>query len=306
MSLEPLFDRRLHRLRLDRAAPRYADFLKVRAAGDLVDRLESILRDFPVAVDLGARTGVFGRLLRESAASPRVGLLIEADLSARMLGGRTGPRLVADAEQLPFCEASLDLVVSSLALHWTDDLPGALVQIRRALKPDGVFLGSLLGGATLQELRWALTEAETELSGGAGPRVSPFAGAADGAGLLQRAGFALPVSDVDRLTVRYADPLVLLRDLRAMGETNVLRQRPGPPTRTLLARAFELYARRYAGADGRVPATFDIVSLTGWAPHDSQPKALRPGSAKVRLADALGATETRLRPGGDLGVSCPR
>lgn len=157
----------------------------------------------------------------------------------------------------------------------------------------------MLGGSTLHELRWALTEAEKELAGGAGPRVSPFAGAYDGAGLLQRAGFALPVSDVDRVTVRYADPLALLRDLRAMGETNVLRRRPAPLGRKALARAFELYADRYAGPDGRLPATFDILSLTGWAPHESQPKPLRPGSAKTRLADALGTVERRLDPDAD-------
>lgn len=297
MTAPSLFDRRLHRARLDRAAPRYADFLKRRAAEDLVDRLDSILREFPLAVDLGARTGAFARALEASPAAARVGLLIETDLSARMLTGRSGPRLVTDEERLPFADGSLDLVVSGLALHWTDDLPGALVQIRRALKPDGVFLGAFLGGATLQELRWALAEAETELKGGAGPRVSPFAGAHDGAGLLQRAGFALPVSDVDRVTVRYADPLAILRDLRAMGETNVLRARPGPLSRGVLARAFELYASRYGGPDGRMPATFDVVSVAGWAPHESQPKALRPGSAKARLADALGATEVRLKPG---------
>jgi SAM-dependent methyltransferase len=299
VTAPPLFDRRLHRARLDRACAGYADFLKRRATEDLIDRLESILREFPVGVDLGARTGVFARLLADSSAADRVGVLVETDLSRRMLAGRSGPRIVADEERLPFADASLDLVVSGLALHWTDDLPGALVQIRRALKPDGVFLGAFLGGATLQELRWALAEAETELRGGAGPRVSPFAGAYDGAGLLQRAGFALPVSDLDRVTVRYADPLSLLRDLRAMGETNVLHARPAPLTRDVLARALELYASRYAAPDGRVPATFDIVSVTGWAPHESQPKALRPGSAKTRLADALGATEVRLSPDAD-------
>lgn len=296
MTPPPLFDRRLHRLRLDRAAPRYADFLKRRAAEDMVDRLASILREFSVGVDLGARTGAFRRALAASPAAGRVGLLIESDASARMLAGREGLRVAADEERLPFAEGSLDLATSGLALHWTDDLPGALVQIRRALKPDGLFLGAFLGGATLQELRWALTEAETELLGGAGPRVSPFAGAYDGASLLQRAGFALPVSDVDRVTVRYADPLGLLRDLRAMGETNTLYARPGPLTRGVLSRAFELYAARYAAPDGRLPATFDIVSLQGWAPHESQPKALRPGSAKARLADALGVVERPLKP----------
>lgn len=295
MSGPPLlFDRTLHRRRLDRAARGYAaaDFLKARAAADAVDRLEAIMRSFPLAVDLGARDGTFARLLADSPARARIGTLIEADLSAAMLANRTGPRLVVDEERLPFAPESLDLVVSTLSLHWTNDLPGALVQIRRALKPDGLFVGALFGGATLTELRQALLQAEDEVTGGAGPRVSPFADAFDAAGLLQRAGFALPVSDVDRVTVRYAHPLKLLADLRAMGETNVLIDRPKRPlSRAVLARACEIYVERFAEADGRVPATFEIVTATGWAPHESQQKPLKPGSAKVRLADALHAVE---------------
>jgi SAM-dependent methyltransferase len=226
-------------------------------------------------------------------------LLVEADLSGPMLRGRGGVRLAADEEQLPFAFASLDLVVSSLALHWTNDVVGTLIQIRRALKPDGLFIGSLFGGDTLTELRQSLLTAEAELTGGAGPRISPFADPADGAGLMQRAGFALPVADVDRVTVRYAHPLKLLADLRAMGETSVLADRhPKPLTRTVLARAFEIYQQRFAGPDGRVPATFEILTLTGWTPHDSQQKPLAPGSAKMRLADALGTTEHKLPGGG--------
>ncbi len=292
MSGPPLlFDRRLHRRRLDRAATGYgvADFLKQRAADDAVDRLEAILRSFRIAVDLGARSGAFKRALASSSASERVEHVIEADLSGRMLGGRSGLRVQADEERLPFADASLDLVVSTLSLHWTNDLPGALAQIRRALKPDGLFIGSLLGGQTLRELRWALTQAEIEVRGGAGPRVSPFADALHGAGLLQRAGFALPVSDVDRVTVRYSHPLKLLADLRAMGETSVLVERPGFLSRTVLERAFALYMERYGEPDGKAPATFDIINLTGWSPHESQPKALKPGSAKMRLADAISA-----------------
>ena len=298
MSAPPLiFDRAAHRARLDRAAPGYAtaDFLKRRAAEDAVVRLEAIMREFPVAVDLGARTGVFGAALAESDAAARVGLLIETDLSAKMLAGRAGVRLVADEEQLPFAFGKLDLVVSTLALHWTNDVVGALIQIRRALKPDGLFIGSLLGGATLTELRQSLISAEAELTGGAGSRVSPFADASDAAGLLQRAGFALPVADVDRVTVRYAHPLKLLADLRAMGETNVLADRhPKPLTRAVLARTFELYLERFAEADGRIPATFEILTLTGWAPDPSQQQPLKPGSAKMRLADALGVVEQPL------------
>jgi SAM-dependent methyltransferase len=292
-----LFDRVLHRKRLDRAAPGFgaADFLHRRAAVDLVERLEAIMRDFPRAVDLSARNGALREALAQSPAGARIGLLVEADLSGAMLAGRGGPRLALDEERLPFAAESLDLVVSTLGLHWTNDVVGALIQIRRALKPDGLFLGALLGGSTLTELRQALTEAESEMLGGAGSRVSPFADSRDAAGLLQRAGFALPVADVDRVTVSYDHPLKLMSDLRQMGETNVLADRhPRALTRGLLARAGEIYAERFAGADGRVTATFEIVTLTGWAPHGSQPQPLKPGSAKMRLADALGTVEHRL------------
>jgi SAM-dependent methyltransferase len=287
-----LFDRAQHRRRLDRAAPRYAGFLKRRAAEDIVERLEAIRREFAIAVDLGARDGAFARALAASDAAARVALLVETDLCAAMLGGRPGARLVADEERLPFAAGRIDLVVSSLALHWANDLVGALIQIRQALKPDGLFVGAILGGATLTELRAALTDAELELRGGAGPRVSPFADAFDAAALLQRAGFALPVADVDRVTVRYDHALALLADLRAMGETSVLVEGAGRPlTRAIVGRAAELYARRFAAADGRIPATFDILTLTGWSPHASQQQPLPPGSAKARLADALKTTE---------------
>jgi SAM-dependent methyltransferase len=217
-----------------------------------------------------------------------------------MLRGRTGPRLVVDEERLPFAPESLDLVVSALALHWANDLPGVLSQIRRALKPDGLFLGAILGGGTLSELRWALTQAEIEVTGGAGPRVSPFAVAYDGASLLQRAGFALPVTDTDVATVRYEHPMRLLQDLRAMGETNVLIDRARRPlSRAVLARMCELYVERFCDADGRVRATFEIVTLTGWAPHASQQQPLKPGSARTRLADVLKTREigTGEKPG---------
>jgi SAM-dependent methyltransferase len=289
-----LFDRDLHRMRLKRAAPHIAraDFLKSRAAEDLALRLVAINRQFPVAVDLGARTGVFARALAASAAADKVDLLVQADLSAPMLALAEGPRVVADEARLPFAEASVDLVVSSAALHWLDDLVGTLIQIRRTLKPDGLFLGAVLGGASLTELRQCLMEAEIELAGGAGPRVSPFLDAYDGAALMQRAGFALPVVDVDKVSVRYDHPLRLTADLRAMGETNVLLDRPRSPlTRRIVARASELYFERFGTGDGRITATFEIITLTGWAPHPDQPRPLAPGSAKVRLADALGGRE---------------
>ena len=295
MTATPLlFDRALHRTRLDRAAPDYAnaDFLKRRAALDVVMRLETILRRFPVAVDLGSRNGAFAQALSQSDAATNIDVLFQTDLSARMLAGRSGARVAADEERLPFGDDTLDLAVSTLALHWTNDLVGALIQIRRALRPDGLFIGAMFGGATLTELRQVLLQAEDEISGGASFRVSPFADAIDAAGLLQRAGFALPVADVDRVKVRYGHPLELLRDLRRMGETSVLLDRSRKPlSRRVLLRAMELYVERFAEADGRVPATFEIVAVTGWAPHDSQQKPLRPGSAKMRLADALGAQE---------------
>ncbi len=300
MSAPPrLFDRVLHRRRLDRAAARFftADFLKARAAADAVERLESIMRSFPLAVDLGARRGAFARALAISPARERVGTLIETDLSLPMLAGRPGLRAQIDEERLPFADESVDLVVSTLALHWANDLPGVLIQIRRALRPDGLFLGSLLGGDTLTELRQCLVQAEAELSDGAGLRVSPFADVQAAAGLLQRAGLALPVADVDRVTARYAHPLALIADLKAMGETNVLTDRARRPlSRAVLARACDLYREQFAQADGRVIATFDIVTLTGWAPHPDQQQPLKPGSAKMRLADAL---HSREQPAGD-------
>jgi SAM-dependent methyltransferase len=295
MSAPPrLFDRRLHRQRLDRAAHDFAaaDFLKVRAAGDMVERLEIILREFPICVDLGSRNGAFSALLAQSDARAKIGMVIETDLSGVMLGHRHGHRLQIDEEALPFAPASLDLVVSSLALHWVNDLPGTLIQVRRALKPDGLFLGAIFGGQTLTELRQCLIQAESDLTGGAGLRVAPFADAFDVAGLLQRAGFALPVADLDRVTVRYDHPLKLIADLRRMGETNALADGRGRPlSRPVLARAMALYQERFSDPDGRVRATFDIMTMTGWTPHASQQKPLKPGSAKMRLADALGTQE---------------
>ena len=295
MTAPPLiFDRALHRRRLDRAAPRFrrADFLKRRAAEDLAMRIEAIRRRFPIAVDLGARTGVLAEILAASDAATKIDTLIQTDLSAAMLSRTGGPRVVADEERLPFAPQSLDLVVSALALHWVNDLVGTLIQIRRALKPDGLMMVSLLGGATLTELRRSLLTAEADLRGGAGPRVSPFVDAADGADLLRRAGFALPVVDTDTVTVRYAHPLKLMADLRGMGETSALLGQSGAHLgRDVLERACSGYDTGQDGLSGRVGATFEIITLTGWAPHPGQQKPLRPGSAKMRLADALGVVE---------------
>jgi SAM-dependent methyltransferase len=267
-----LFDRALHRKRLDRAARDYAnaDFLHRRAAIDIAERLAPIMRSFPLAVDLSARGGAFREALALEAPG-KVEVLVEADLSHRMLSGRGGLQIVADEERLPFAEGSLDLIVSTLGLHWTNDVVGALVQARLALKPEGLFIGAFLGGVTLTELRQSLVAAESEILGGAGSRVSPFADVADAAGLLQRAGFSQPVADVDTVTVTYDHPLKLILDLRQMGETSVLADRhPKPLTRPLLERASEIYFERFGTDDGRIPATFEIVTLTGWAPAATQ------------------------------------
>jgi hypothetical protein len=182
-----------------------------------------------------------------------------------------------------------------MSLQWANDLPGVLVQIRRALAPDGLFLAALVGGQSLTELRTALTAAEAELTGGASPRVAPFVDVRDLGGLLQRAGFALPVTDVEPVIVRYSSMFALMRDLRGMGATNALCERSRVPLRrAVLLRAAEIYSERFSDPDGRLRATFDIVWLSGWAPHDSQQKPLAPGSARMRLSDALNAREERL------------
>jgi len=284
MAQNPLvFDRALLRRRQARARVLgFERFLIDRVASDLADRLGAVLREFPLAVDLGtpsdtvrttlARLTSIGRLFRV-ASSP------DADI-------------VADEEVLPFRDASLDLIASALALQFVNDLPGALVQVRRALRPDGLFLAAVLGGETLTELRQSFAAAEAEVEGGVSPRVAPFADVRDMGALLQRAGFALPVTDVERLTVRYSSPFILMGELRRMGATNVLVQRRRVPLRrATLKRMAEIYAERFSDPDGKVRATFEIIWLSGWAPHESQQKPLRPGSAQARLADALGTRE---------------
>ncbi len=271
-------------VRLHRARARLADasFLYDRVADDLAERLAAVNRTFAHVLVIGGGDAFKAAVAARPALHDKIGAITTADWA--------NADVVIDPEHLPFAAQSFELVVSILALHWVNDLPGALVQIRRALKPDGLFLGSLLGGRTLHELREVLIAAESDLRGGAGPRVSPFADTLDMAGLLQRAGFALPVADRDTTTVRYRDPLHLLRDLRAMGETSALAERSPPLTRAILFRAMQLYAERFGDGE-RVTATFDILTATGWSPHESQQKPLKPGSAKTRLADALGVAE---------------
>lgn len=299
-----VFDRRAVRAHRERAARRFADhdFLFREAAERLAERLDDVARVFPRALDLGARTGVLAPLLSSRAG---IETLIQCDLSPAMMRAararpcaKEGPRravVVADEEFLPFAEGSFDLIVSCLSLHWTNDLPGALLQARRALKPDGLFLATLLGGETLVELRQALLDAELAETGGAGPRVSPFADLRDAAALLQRAGFALPVADSDTITVEYENALDLMRDLRGMGEANaVVERRKDFSRRSTLLRAAAIYEDRFGReGTGRMPATFQILTLTAWAPAASQPKPLKPGSAKLRLAEALDAVEMK-------------
>jgi NADH dehydrogenase [ubiquinone] 1 alpha subcomplex assembly factor 5 len=275
------FEPRLVRQRKRRARATFRDaaFLHERVVADLADRLEAIPRPFERVLALGGG-GLFSEEVRQRPElSARIGAILETDLD------------LIDPEHLPFAANAFDLIVSPLALHWINDLPGALIQLRLALKPDGLLLASLFGGETLNELRLSLIEAESELSGGAGPRVSPFAGLQDIAGLLQRAGYALPAADRDVVTVHYGEPMRLLADLRAMGETSALRERnPRALSRRILERAFELYRQRFSDGE-RVRATFEILTATGWSPHESQQKPLKPGSAKARLADALKTKE---------------
>ena len=290
-----VFDRALLARRRSRAAASATshDFLLSRVADDLAERLAIVRRSFPLAANIGAHHGVVSRAIRGVAGVENV---IELDATVELLREAPGLRVAADEEALPFADASLDLAVSGLSLQLVNDLPGALLQIRRALRPDGLLLASLLGGATLKELRAAWIAAEAEISGGASPRIAPFADVRDMGTLLQRAGFALPVVDSETLTVTYPDPLALMQEIKAMGASNMLTaRRRTPVTRGLLQRAAEIYAERFANDSGRVPATFEILTLTAWAPDDSQPKPLRPGSAQTRLADALGVNERKLK-----------
>jgi len=267
-----LFDRTLLRARQDRASRSGpASFLLDRVADDLIERQRAVLREFSDAADIGTPNDHVRRLLAAHVKH----------VNAVMLPA-------SDSEPLALAPASLDLVVSALAMQFVNDLPGVLAQIRRALKPDGLFLAAVIGGDTLTELRQSFAQAESEIEGGVSPRVSPFADLRDLGALLQRAGFALPVTDVDRIVVRYDHAFALMQDLRRMGATNILVERRRTPSRrATFARMAEVYAERFSDPDGRIRATFDIVWLSGWAPHESQQKPLKPGSAKMSLADAV-------------------
>jgi SAM-dependent methyltransferase len=281
-----IFDRRAVRAHRERAAglSAAARFLDHAVRERLVDRLEEVRRRFPLVLDLGTADGKLAGLLRDAGHEADV---ISFDPAARFAALGPNP-VVGDAEALPFAANSVDLAIATLILHWTNDLPGALWQLRRVIKPDGLLLAALWGGETLRELRESLMQADLEISSGAGPRVSPFTDVRDAGALLQRAGFALPVVDSEMLNVTYPNMFALMQDLRAMGETNavMLRQRHFT-TRATMLRAAQIYRERYGDADGRIPASFQLLTLTGWSPHESQPKPLRPGSAAHSLAEAL-------------------
>ncbi|HYD18440.1 MAG TPA: methyltransferase domain-containing protein [Patescibacteria group bacterium] len=289
-----VFDRKLLRLRRERAAADIGgfDFLLTDVASRLADRLDLIKKEFPTVVDLGGH-GVMARALAGRAGIETV---VTADVSRSMAAQAAQAALgvVADEEFLPFKTCSLDAVISNLSLHWVNDLPGAMVQIRQALKPDGLFLAAVLGGESLYELRESLMTAELAVTGGASPRVSPFIDARDMGALLQRAQFALPVVDSDIITVDYSNPLKLMQDLRGMGATNAIANRLKKPTRRgVIFEAAKIYTEKFGDAKGRVPATFQIIYAIGWSPHASQQKPIQPGSAKVKLADALGVEEVK-------------
>ena len=284
--METIFDARLALARKLRALQNgtSTDFLMRHVAGDLSDRLATIGRHFSKAAAIFCITADAADAVSSSGKADHI-VRVEAD---RRLLSQAYDGLVAEPEILPLGTESTDLVVSLMTLHEANDLPGLLVQIRRALRPDGLFLGSMAGAGTLQELRQCLLQAETEVSGGAAPRVSPFTDVREVGALLQRAGFALPVADIEPLTVRYATMFDLMRDLRGMGATNALMERSRrPATRRLFLRAAELYQEQFSDPDGRIRASFNIVWMSGWAPDATQQKPLKPGSAKVSLKDVL-------------------
>jgi SAM-dependent methyltransferase len=285
-----IFDRALLRQRRTRAAATVGQVAPIlEAAADLLlDRLDDTTRRFTRALDIGGRGVVAPRLQARG-----VPFVVSLDLAPAMAVRAGGLAVAGDEEWLPFAAESFDLIVASLSLHWVNDLPGALLQLRRTLRPDGLFLASLPGLGTLHELRAALAETETQLRGGLAPRVSPFPELRDLAGLLQRAGFALPVADAEALPLRYRSALGLFRDLRAAGEQNaVLARDPRVPPRALLALA-GARLEAAAGPAGIEPG-LRVLTMTGWAPHESQSRPARPGSANARLADALGTEERKL------------
>jgi len=303
-----IFDRHQTRRARARAAARIdqADFLHTRCAEEICDRLAGINRTFSRILLLGDVTGQVARTLRPQSATSADRRLVATDSAPAMLARRrTGspgqpPMLVCEEELLPFADSSFDLIVSILSLHKANDLPGALIQLRRSLKPDGLLLASLFGATTLHELRQCFLNVEARSAHGVSPHVFPFADVRDMGSLLQRAGFAMPVTDSDEVTVSYRTAFDLMRDLRAMGETNSLVERRRTfLRRTTLFETAQAYAQTFPAPNGKIRATFEILNLTAWAPGPNQPQPLKPGSASHRLADALNTTEIKTGvPGG--------
>ncbi|MCI5045192.1 MAG: class I SAM-dependent methyltransferase [Aquisalinus sp.] len=283
-----IFDRHLLYKRQQRAARRFAehDFLHQLIAEDIIDRLETVMRSFPSAHFTGPGTALLKTMLSENCSVGNVSLQDPLQISK---GDQGSHRQYLVEEKLSAESTSLNLVISLMELHTMNDLPGYLIQARRALKPDGLFIAALPAEDTLTELRHSLYEAETELTGGVSPRVHPFASLKDLGALMQRAGFTLPVADIIRIPVTYRDPAKLIQDLRYMGETNILRNRKtGGIGRKLMKRTMEIYREKFPSHNSNgVTASFQIAMLTGWAPHDSQQKPLKPGSGKVSLEEAI-------------------
>ncbi|MCJ8307832.1 MAG: methyltransferase domain-containing protein [Hyphomicrobiales bacterium] len=287
-----MFDHHQHQLRLARAKQRFEpgnDFLLTRCVEDMIERLSAVNMTFEKAVLLFGRSDGTADLLRQCAQIETLHRVEEASHQG-------ASDHLATPELLGLPDQSADLIIAPLTLHWSNDLPGTLIQIKRVLKPNGLLLANLPGPETLQELRHCMLQAESEISGGAANRVDAFTDIRDAGGLLQRAGFAIPVVDREAVTVRYDSVFALVRDLRAFGATSHMQSSPKPAlTRDIIARMAQIYAEQFADPDGRIRATFDIISLSGWAPHESQQKPLRPGSAKTRLADALNVDEIKLK-----------
>ncbi len=288
-----LFDRARLRTRRAKYAPVAPVFFDQFMADEVCDRLSMIKRTFQTTLLTSAAPALVHQLADTSPSTN----IFTMDTCAERLTNALHPAVIGDEEALPFANESLGCIISLLSLQFVNDLPGALIQMRRVLQPDGLFIGAMLGGESLRELREVFIQAESELCAGVAPRVAPFTDVRDGGALLQRAGFALPVADSDKVTVRYGSMLELIRDLRHLGWANALIEHaPGLMRRDVIARAANLYEERFADEDGRLRATFQMVWLTGWAPHESQQRPLKPGSAKMRLADALDTAETVIKP----------
>ena len=291
-----VFNRSVVRLHRDRASFMMSehDFLLREVANRLLDRLDDVMRSFPLTLDLGARSGLLSEIIGPNNNRNKrndIEHIISCELSEAMTRANShnaGLNCVSDEEALPFGPETFNLVLSNLALHWVNDLPGTFIQIRKALKPDGLLLASMFGGDTLHELRSSLAEAEIAIEGGLSPRISPFADIRDIGGLLQRAGFALPVIDSETITVHYSDPIKLLYDLRGMGETNaVYEKRPNALRRETLMRALQIYRDKFGDDEGRVPATFNILNLSGWAPAPDQQQPLQRGTGQQSLTETF-------------------